>query len=153
MYKRQGHRSVLNLTENELQQKIANATEAMIPGSQVVERQILDEFDNYYYSTHNRYRPLPAQRIIFNDEEHTWYYIDGLTGELLNRSTYVDRVHRWLYNGLHSLDFRFLLAYRPLWDIVVIILSVLGAVFSYTSVVIGWRRLRKTKFLNRASVK
>jgi hypothetical protein len=60
----------------------------------------------------------------------------------LGRSTSIDRVERWLYNGLHSLDFRFLLDYRPLWDIVVIILSIAGLVFCWTSMVIGWRRLK-----------
>ena len=32
------------------------------------------------------------------------------------------RWNRWLYHGLHSLDFPFLRYSRPLWDIVVIVL-------------------------------
>ena len=89
--------------------------------------------------------PLPVFRARFSDAENTWYYIDATTSEVLFRSTQKDRIKRWLYNGLHSLDFRFLLANRPLWDIVVIALSVAGIVFSLTSLIIAWRRLRRTK--------
>ena len=34
-----------------------------------------------------------------------------------------------------------LLAYRPAWDLVVIVLSLAGLVISVSGVVIGWRRL------------
>ncbi|MBU0891969.1 MAG: hypothetical protein KKH21_13970, partial [Gammaproteobacteria bacterium] len=40
-----------------------------------------------------------------------------------------------------SWDWLPLLERRPLWDIVLIVLSVGGAVMSVTGVVIGWRRL------------
>ena len=53
------------------------------------------------------------------------------------------RLNRWLYHGLHSLDFPFLYAKRPLWDIVVILLSVGGIVLSVTTVSQSWRRLRR----------
>jgi hypothetical protein len=34
---------------------------------------------------------------------------------------------RWLYRGLHSLDFPWLYNHRPAWDIVVITLMLAGA--------------------------
>ena len=61
--------------------------------------------------------------------------------ELVNRITDASRWERWLFNELHSLDFQFLLQRRPLWDIVVISLSLIGLGFSISAVVIGWRRL------------
>ncbi|MBU0748416.1 MAG: PepSY domain-containing protein, partial [Gammaproteobacteria bacterium] len=48
---------------------------------------------------------------------------------------------RWLFAMLHSWDWLPLLERRPLWEIVLIVLSVGGAVMSVTGVVIGWRRL------------
>jgi hypothetical protein len=59
----------------------------------------------------------------------------------VQRLTHTDRVARWLYNGMHSLDFTLLFQHRPLWDFGVILLCILGFAFSVTSVVLGWRRL------------
>ncbi len=138
-------RSITNLDAAELEQKTRNAITQLLPNNELIKLQTVSEYDNYYYSTHNRYMPLPVFRARFSDAENTWYYIDATTSEVLFRSTQKDRIKRWLYNGLHSLDFRFLLANRPLWDIVVIALSVAGIVFSLTSLIIAWRRLRRTK--------
>lgn len=131
---------VVNMPEPTLQNIIRSAIPQLIPG-QLSYFKTLNRFDSYYYSTHNRYRPLPVYRAVFKDSEATWFHVNANTGELLGRSTSTDRVERWLYNGLHSLDFRFLLDYRPLWDIVVILLSLAGLIFCWTSIVIGWRRL------------
>ena len=48
---------------------------------------------------------------------------------------------RWLYHGLHSLDFPWLYNYRPLWDIVVITFMVGGTALCVTSLVLAWRVL------------
>ncbi len=42
---------------------------------------------------------------------------------------------------LHSWDWLPLLERRPLWDVLLIVLSLGGAVMSVTGVVMGWRRL------------
>jgi len=140
-------RMVTNMNAKELEQKTRNAISQLLPDSGLVKLESVTEYDNYYYTTHNRYMPLPVFRARFSDTESTWYYIDATTSEILARSTQTDRVKRWLYNGLHSLDFRFLLVNRPLWDIIVIFLSITGVIFSLTSLVIAWRRLRKNKSL------
>ncbi|MGB3620149.1 MAG: PepSY domain-containing protein, partial [Ketobacter sp.] len=76
-----------------------------------------------------------------NDSDQSWFYIDPRTGELIGQQTQKDRLQRWLFNGLHSLDFNVLIQHRPLWDGVVIFLCILGFAMSVTSVVIGCRRL------------
>ena len=139
-------RTVVNMTTDELAARIKETVPLLLPDHAMVQLEKLERFDNYYYSTHNRYRPLPAYRARFDDEETTWYYINASTGEILFRSTATKRMERWLYNGLHSLDFQVLLAHRPLWDILVLILSVAGIALSYTSIVIAWRRLQRTRF-------
>lgn len=54
-----------------------------------------------------------------------------------------DRINRWLFNALHSFDFRLLLAHRPAWDIVMWVLSLAGCTICVTSIVIGWRAVRR----------
>ena len=50
-------------------------------------------------------------------------------------------VSRWLYHGLHSLDFPWLYNYRPLWDIVVITFMLGGTALCVTSLILAWRVL------------
>ena len=59
------------------------------------------------------------------------------------RGTYSSRnwVSRWLYHGLHSLDFPWLYNYRPLWDIVVITLMLGGTAVCVTSLMLAWKVL------------
>ena len=52
-------------------------------------------------------------------------------------------LNRWLYHGLHSLDFPFLYYRRPLWDVVVIALSLGGLGLTLTTVVPVFRRARR----------
>ena len=47
-------------------------------------------------------------------------------------------------NGLHSLDFPFLYGSRPLWDVLVIVLSLGGIVLSASTLWPGWKRLART---------
>jgi hypothetical protein len=105
----------------------------------------LEEYDTYYYSHHDRWRPLPVYRFKATDSAETWAYVDGKTGQWLLDLTKKQRWQRWLYNGLHSWDFGFLINRRPLWDIVVITLCSLGIFMSFSSVVIGLRRLRRSR--------
>jgi hypothetical protein len=48
-------------------------------------------------------------------------------------------MNRWLYHGLHSLDFPWLYDYRPLWDIVVITFMLGGTALMVTSLILAWR--------------
>jgi hypothetical protein len=114
----------------------------LLPGAHVEQVELITTYDNYYYTHHNRYRPLPVLRVKFNDGENSWFHFDLNTGESVGRLTTTDRVARWLYNGLHSLDFSLLFQHRPIWDAVVILLCIVGLAFSVTSVWIGWRRLQ-----------
>ncbi len=114
---------------------------AVMDGYSVSAIERLDAYDSYYYSHHQRWRPLPALRVRFNDRDNTWFHLDLESGELHNRLTYRARVQRWLYYGLHSLDFGFLIYNRPAWDLLVIALSLTGFTFAVSAVIIGWRRL------------
>ena len=53
------------------------------------------------------------------------------------------RIYRWLFNGIHSLDLPGLANRRPLWDVLMILLMVVGFVFSLTGIVIAYKRVAR----------
>jgi len=116
---------------------VANAAMAHVP---ISDSAWLDEYDAYYYS-HTGMKPLPVLRIRYADARATWLYLDPQRGVIASRLERASRWNRWLYHGFHSLDFPFLYYKRPLWDIVVIVLSIGGVAISFTSALPAWRRL------------
>lgn len=113
----------------------------------VARTELLRDYDLHYYSraahtmTGGGDKPLPVLRVVFADAHATWVHIDPHTGAVLDKSDTHRRASRWLFALLHSWDWGPLLARRPLWDGVLIVLSLGGAVLSLTGVVVGWRRL------------
>jgi hypothetical protein len=102
----------------------------------------LDDYDGYYYDARGS-RTLPVLRVRYDDPVETWLYLDPKRGGIVQRSESTSRLRRWLYQGLHSLDFPALYFKRPLWDVVVIGLSLGGIVLSVVSLLPAWRRLRR----------
>jgi hypothetical protein len=91
-------------------------------------------------------------RVKFADPGETWVYIDPEMSQVLSQIPRLARVERWLYNGLHSLDFAFWYNSRPAWDIGMIVLllgglttSTIGLVVGYSRVVRGVRRLTPSR--------
>jgi len=125
-----------------LRLRVERAAAKFLPDASIASTQVLDRYDNYYYTRHNRYRPLPVYRVRFNDFESTWFHIDLSSGAVITRETDASRLGRWLFNGMHSLDFTWLTRRGLAWDLTVIALSVIGFAFAVTSVVIGIRRIR-----------
>ena len=115
---------------------------ASLPDVQVTESQLLTDYDSYYYSR-NRQTPLPVLRVKLDDPAATWVYIDPSMSRILSQIHRSSRVERWLYNGLHSLDFAFWYNRRPLWDVVMIVLLVGGLMTSSLGLFLGVRRLRR----------
>jgi uncharacterized iron-regulated membrane protein len=85
---------------------------------------------------------LPVYRIILNDEEQTRYYLDPNTGALVQRADATGRWRRWLFSGLHRLDFTAWMRMRPFWDIMMW-LTLLGCLAgTLTGVYLGVRRVQ-----------
>jgi len=118
------------------------ALEAAMPDVRIEETTWLQQYDAYYYDRDGTL-PLPILRARYHDAPRTWLYFDPRRGELVRKEERWSRVNRWLYHGLHSLDFPGFYTSRPLWDIVVILLSVGGLASTLTAVPAGWRRLRR----------
>ncbi len=112
-----------------------------LPDAPIAEQQLLTEYDSYYYSK-ARQTPLPVLRVKFNDPAQTWVYIDPGMSQVLAQIHRLNRVERWLYNGLHSLDFAFWYN-SPAWDVVMILLCLGGLASSGIGLMLGMRRLRR----------
>ena len=110
-----------------------------MPAVPIVDAQLLEDYDSYYYSR-GRQTPLPILRVKFDDPDRTWVYVDPEMSQVVARIHRLDRVERWLYNGLHSLDFSFWYQRRPLWDIVMLTLLAGGLASSMIGLVLGIRR-------------
>ncbi len=114
--------------------------QAAVPDRRIVERTMLEDYDSYYYSRSGQ-TVLPVLRIKFDDPMRTWIYIDPRTSSIVAEVHKYSRVERWLYNGLHSLDFAFWYSRRPLWDIGMIVLLLGGLTSSSLGLYLGMRRL------------
>ena len=62
----------------ELRRRIESAVAALLPDAVIVAAAPVEAYDDYYYSRHNRYRPLPAYRVTFDDAESTGSTWTGL---------------------------------------------------------------------------
>jgi len=103
----------------------------------------LDQYDAYYYDRDGGLS-LPVLRVRYADAQQTWLYFDPKRGTIARKEERLTRLNRWLYHGFHSLDFPFLYYKRPLWDVVVIGLSIGGIVLSATTLTASWRRVKRS---------
>jgi hypothetical protein len=115
---------------------------AAVPDVPIAETALLTDYDSYYYSR-GRQTPLPVLRVKFDDPAETWVYVDPAMSQMLAQIPKLSRVERWLYNGLHSLDFSFWYNQRPLWDIVMLTLLTGGLVSACLGMAMGVQRLRR----------
>ncbi len=126
--------------------ELAAAAERIAGSNGIAEQRMLREEDAYYFGHHDQVG-LPVYRIILNDAEKTRYYLDSRSGALLQRADSSSRWHRWLFAGLHRLDFAAWLRTRPFWDIVVVTLMLGGLAGSATGAYLAVRRVRSDIFV------
>jgi hypothetical protein len=118
------------------------AARAAMPRDAIQETAWLTTYDSYYNDRASE-RPLPVLRVKYADGASTWLYLAARDGAVMQRETARGRPVRWLYRGLHSLDFPGLYQAGWLWDATVVSLCAGGLLLSLTSVVVGWGFLRK----------
>lgn len=121
----------------------AEVVGAAMHGGKIEGHSIVPDRDTY---THLREGRLPPGtiRVELADANESWVHVDRHAGEILSVLDSSRRLYRWLFNGLHSLDFPGLADRRPLWDATMLALLAAGFVASSTGVVIGLKRLLKT---------
>jgi hypothetical protein len=118
------------------------AARAAMPSDPIAETAWLTTYDSYYYDRASE-RPLPVLRVKYADADRTWLYLAASDGAVLQRETGRGRPVRWLYHGLHSLDFPGLYQAGWMWEAAVVTLCAGGLLLSMTSVIVGWWFLRK----------
>lgn len=121
---------------------LRRAVQATRPGAPLLAVEMLLRDDEYYYS-HHRQAALPVLRARFALADGATFYVDPADGQLAGYADRHSKWNRWLFNGLHQLDFAAMVRARPAWDVLVASLCLLGAALSTTGLVLGWRRLRK----------
>jgi len=122
------------------EESILGELERTVTDANIRDFAVLDAYDAYYYSRDGS-APLPVLRVRFDDPAYTWAYFDLATSAQLGSIHRLSRLQRWLFNGLHSLDFSFWYARRPLWDIGLIVLSLGALASSAIGMYLGMRRL------------
>ncbi len=122
-----------------LLERLAAATAGGVP---IASHELLSRYDAYYYSRTGQ-APLPILRVKFEDPQRTWYYVDPAHSRIVSRLHRMNRLERWLFNGLHSLDFAFWYGRRPLWDVGLIVLSIGALATSAIGLWLGGGRIRR----------
>jgi hypothetical protein len=119
-------------------QRIVSLVNSAAQPDGLADSQVIRQYDAYYLDRHRR-KPLPVILARVNDAGRTRYYIDPKTARIVGSYSSGSWMNRWLYHGLHSLDFPWLYNYRPLWDIVVIAFMLGGTALCVTSLILAWR--------------
>ncbi|MEH3117754.1 MAG: PepSY domain-containing protein [Methylorubrum populi] len=121
---------------------LAASARRLLPDAPPPGIRVVGQEDAYWYGHHDE-PVLPVLRVAFADPAATWFHIDPATGEILGRMDRSNRIQRWLFNGLHSLDVRVLVRNRPAWDALMLLLALGGLLVSVSGIVIGCRRLAR----------
>jgi uncharacterized iron-regulated membrane protein len=122
--------------------ELADAARRVAGDADISQETMLSEEDSYYFRGNDSIA-LPIYRVILNDRDRTRYYIDPRTGALVQHVDRNGRWYRWLFGGLHRVDFARWVRARPVWDIVVLILMMGGLSLAVAGAYLAAARARK----------
>ena len=108
----------------------------------VTETRLVTQYETYYLDRHNLL-PLPVIFMQFNDPQRSMYYVDPKTARIVAGYSSHSRLNRWLYHGLHSLDFPWLYRNGALWQAVMLTLLSGGIALSLTALILATRVVRR----------
>ena len=126
------------------------ASREAMPNVPVIDSTWLTAEDDYYHQTTasfelGRHKPayvFPVLRVRYHDADQTWLYFTPSLGQMV-KFDQRDRANRWLYYGLHAMDWPGLFEKRPLWDIVTLLLLAGLAAMSITTLWPAYLRLKR----------
>jgi uncharacterized iron-regulated membrane protein len=130
--------------------ELAAAAQRIAGNAAIAEQGLVNEPDAYYYALQRRRFEdiaLPYYRIILNDDEQTRLYLDASTGALVHGVDSAGRWRRWLFSGLHRLDFAEWMRERPFRDVLMWLTLLGGLGLSVTGVWLAVRRVRSDVIL------
>jgi uncharacterized iron-regulated membrane protein len=80
--------------------------------------------------------------VVLRDDESTRYYVDPRSGAIVERADATARWYRWLFGGLHRIDFTAWMRARPAWDVIMLTLLLGGLASTVTGFYLAVRRIR-----------
>jgi uncharacterized iron-regulated membrane protein len=125
--------------------ELAETAQRLAGKSAIAEQRLVNEADPYYYPLQRRRFgeiALPYYRVILNDDEQTRFYLDAKSGALVHATDSAGRWRRWLFSGLHRLDFAEWMRERPFRDVLMWLTLLGGLGLSTTGVWLAVRRVR-----------
>jgi hypothetical protein len=123
------------------EQDLQGAAQQLAAPYGVASAMLLQHEDAYYYR-HRDPIVLPVYRAILDDEDHSRLYLDPLSGRLLAGFDGDGQWQRWLFDGLHRLDFSAALRASAAWNALIVLLLLGGVAGSGTGVYLAVRRIR-----------
>ncbi len=129
----------------------------LMPDWDITEFSWLQNYDSYYQLGRSerigdQVKRLPVLRVKINDPSQSWFYIDPSSGSLISHFRTESRLNRWLFDGLHTLDFSWLHERRrALWWTVMLFFMIGGIGLSSTSVWLTLRWFWKKTIQNTAN--
>lgn len=122
---------------------ISAAARGLAPNGRILRTTLLRDGDEYWHSGF-RYRKVPIWRVEVDDRAGSWYHMDPDTGEISGVVDRDARINRWTVVAAHNADFhRLITTSRPLWDVVMFLVTIPAALLAATALVIGYRRLAR----------
>jgi uncharacterized iron-regulated membrane protein len=99
--------------------------------------------DDYNYSVGRSEATLPVLRVRAGAEDSTVYYLDPVSGRLLNKIDAGGRAYRWWHSGLHQLDFTAGMRTSAFRNFLMLPLLLGAALVASTGAWLGIRRLTR----------
>jgi uncharacterized iron-regulated membrane protein len=121
---------------------LKDAAQRIAGDEKILSEETIASEDTYYFSHHETV-VLPAYRVVLNDAEQTTYYLDPRNVSVVSRVDATARAHRWLFDGLHRIDVTAWLRWRPVWDVVVILLLLGGVGVTVTGTWLAILRVKR----------
>jgi uncharacterized membrane protein HdeD (DUF308 family) len=106
---------------------------------------VLEDDDAYYYFRENAPVPFPVLRVSTTGANAAYFYVSPDSAQIRLYADAGSRQHRWLFSGLHSLDFTATLRWRPFWDLMMIVLLLGATAVCGTGAWLGLRYLLGNK--------
>jgi len=111
--------------------------------SKTIKESYMVTADDVYGHLREGSLPESTLRIVLADIDETWIHINLDDGQIISVMDKSRRMYRWLFNGIHSLDLPGLVNRRPLWDVLMVVLMIIGFTFSLTGLVIAYKKLAR----------
>ncbi len=119
---------------------LAEAAGRIGAGAGFADQGMIEGEDDYFLRRDDARAP-PVYRVILRDADETRYYLDPVSGSVVQRVDANARWHRWLFGGLHRIDFTSWMRARPTWDIIVLFLMSGGLALAVTGFYLALRRV------------